>query len=90
VKVLILGDTRFVGSRVCHLLVSAGAQVTVLHRGITGWASASVTSITGDRSQPDGLVGLGDARFDALLDLSRYFSDWTRAASETLTGRVAH
>ena len=89
-KVLILGGTRFVGLRVCEMLVSAGAEVTVLHRGITGVPSAGVASVTGDRSQPDGLAGLGDARFDAVLDLSAYFSDWTRAAAEELTGRVAH
>ncbi|MGO9584309.1 MAG: NAD-dependent epimerase/dehydratase family protein [Acidimicrobiales bacterium] len=89
-KVLVLGGTRFVGLRVCRLLVGAGADVTVLHRGITGPPAAGTRSITGDRSHPDGLAGLGDARFDAVLDLSGYFSDWTKAASEALAGRVAH
>ncbi len=89
-KVLILGGTRFVGLRVCRLLVDAGAEVTVLHRGITSAPDAGVASVTGDRAHPDGLAGLGDARFDAVLDLSGYFSDWTRSAAETLTGRVAH
>jgi nucleoside-diphosphate-sugar epimerase len=89
-KVLILGGTRFVGLRVCELLVGAGADVTILHRGVTGTPGTGTTSVTGDRSQPDGLAGLGDTRFDSVLDLSGYFSDWTRAAAETLTGRVAH
>ncbi|MGA3214696.1 MAG: NAD-dependent epimerase/dehydratase family protein [Acidimicrobiales bacterium] len=89
-KVLILGGTRFLGLRVCRLLEASGVEVTVLHRGVTGAPGPGTRSITGDRSQPDGLAGLGDARFEAVLDLSGYFSDWTRAASETLTGRVAH
>lgn len=89
-KVLILGGTRFVGLRACQLLIGAGAQVTALHRGITGAPHPGVRSVVGDRSQPDGLAGLGDARFDAVLDFSGYFSDWTRAAAETLAGRVGH
>jgi len=89
-RVLMLGGTRFVGIRACRLLLEAGAEVTVLHRGITGPPGQGATSIIGDRSQEDGLVGLGNARFDAVLDLSGYFSDWTTAAAEALTGRVAH
>lgn len=89
-KVLLLGGTRFVGVRVSQFLANAGAEVTVFHRGITGSPVGGVSSIIGDRSQPEGLEALGDARFDAVLDLSGYFSDWTRAASEVLTGRVAH
>jgi dTDP-glucose 4,6-dehydratase len=89
-KVLILGGTRFVGLRLCDLLVRAGADVTVLHRGITHEPYEGTTSIIGDRSQPDGLAGLGDQRFDAVVDLSAYFSEWTKAAAEALAGRVAH
>src|SRR5271165_6912487 len=89
-RVLMLGGTRFVGIRVAQLLLEAGAEVTILHRGVTGPPGDGTTSIIGDRSQHDGLAGLGNARFDAVLDLSGYFSDWTRAAVETLTGRVAN
>ena len=89
-KVLVLGGTRFVGLRVCELLVGAGAQVTVLHRGVTGSPVAGTTTVAGDRSQPDGLAGLGEARFDAVLDLSGYFSDWTRQARESLKGRISN
>jgi nucleoside-diphosphate-sugar epimerase len=88
-RVLILGGTRFVGRHVARLLVEGGAEVTLLHRGVTGDPVPGTTSVTGDRSQPDGLDGLGDARFDAVLDLSAYFSDWTRAAAAALAGRVA-
>ena len=47
--------------------------------------------MSGDRSQPDGLAG---ARRPAASTPSStcpaYFSDWTRAAADGLTGRVAH
>jgi 2'-hydroxyisoflavone reductase len=89
-KILILGGTRFVGRHVARLLLDGGAEVTLLHRGETGEPIPGTTTVIGDRSRPDGLAGLGDARFDAVVDMSAYFSDWTRAAADELTGRVAH
>ena len=89
-KVLILGGTRFVGRHVAAQLLDRGAQVTLLHRGVTGEGIAGAASVVGDRSAPDGLAALGDQRFDAVVDMSAYFSEWTRAAAETLRGRVSH
>jgi len=89
-KVLILGGTRFVGRHVAQLLLERGAQVTLLHRGVTAEGIPGAVSLSGDRSQPDGLAALGAQRFDAVVDMSAYFSDWTRAAAQALSGRVAH
>jgi 2'-hydroxyisoflavone reductase len=89
-RVLILGGTRFVGRHVARLLVDAGAEVTLLHRGMTGDPIPGAVAVIGDRSERDGLAGLGDARYDAVVDMSAYFSEWTRAAADALTGRVAH
>jgi nucleoside-diphosphate-sugar epimerase len=89
-KVLILGGTRFVGRHVAQQLVDRGAQVTLLHRGVTGEGIPGTVSVSGDRSQADGLAALGTQRFDAVVDMSAYFSEWTRTAAETLAGRVAH
>jgi nucleoside-diphosphate-sugar epimerase len=89
-RVLLLGGTRFVGRHLARMLLDAGNEVTVLHRGVTGEVPPGTKTVIGDRSAPDGLSGLGDARFDAAVDLSAYFSDWTRAAAEALTDRVAH
>ena len=89
-KVLILGGTRFVGRHVASLLLEHGSEVTLLHRGVTGDSIPGTTTVIGDRSQPDGLAGLGDTRFDAVIDMSAYFSDWTAGAAEALAGRVAH
>jgi nucleoside-diphosphate-sugar epimerase len=89
-KLLILGGTRFVGIHVARAFVEAGADVTLLHRGVTTTSIPGARFVIGDRSRPDGLAGLGSERFDAVLDMSAYFADWTRAAAEVLAGRVAH
>ena len=89
-RVLILGGTRFVGPRLAVALQRAGASVTLLHRGETGAPVPGTRQVVGDRSLPDGLAGLADERFDAVVDLSAYFSDWTRAAIDSLAGRVGH
>src|SRR5271154_3310250 len=89
-KILILGGTRFVGRLIAHRLLEGGASVTLLHRGETGGPTPRATTVSGDRSKPDGLAGLGETRFDAVVDMSAYFSDWTRAAADELTGRIAH
>ena len=89
-RVLILGGTRFLGRSVTRQLLERGADVTLFHRGVTGESDEQVATVIGDRSQPDGLAGLAERRFDAVLDMSAYFSDWTRAAAEALTERVSH
>jgi 2'-hydroxyisoflavone reductase len=89
-KVLILGGTRLVGPHVTRLLVDGGAKVTLLRRGVTGEPIPGTTSVYGDRSRPDGLNELADRRFDSVLDMSGYFSAWTRATAEALVGRVGH
>jgi nucleoside-diphosphate-sugar epimerase len=90
-RALILGGTRFLGRRVARLLVERGAQVTLVHRGVSGEAASGATSVIGDRSAADGgLGGLGSRSFDAVLDLSGYFSAWTASAVAALSGRVAH
>lgn len=89
-KILILGGSRFVGLRVARLLLDARVEVTLLHRDVAHTSLSGATVVAGDRSQADGLAGLGAARFDAVLDLSGYFSEWTRVAVDTLEGRVGH
>jgi 2'-hydroxyisoflavone reductase len=89
-NVLVLGGTRFVGLALAQRLIGAGARVTVLHRGQTGEAPAGAVTVAGDRADDDGLAGLGQARFDAVVDMSAYFSAWTKRSVEALSGRVAH
>lgn len=71
-KVLVLGGTRFVGARLARRLVEGGAEVTVLHRGMTGEPPEGTIAVIGDRAEADGLAGLGEARFHAVVDFSGY------------------
>lgn len=89
-RLLILGGTRFLGRLVTRRLLDEGAQVTVLHRGVSGEPVEGARAVVGDRSSPDGLSKVKHERFDAVLDLSGYFSDWTAASARALAGRVAH
>lgn len=86
-KVLLLGGTRFLGLRVTAMLLDAGVEVTVLHRGQTGESLKGAITVQGDRSVPGGLDALR-GRFDAVLDLSSYQSAWTRSALDELAPRT--
>ncbi len=87
-KVLILGGTRFVGRLVARRLLDAGVDVTLFHRGVTGEGVPGARSVMGDRSEPGGLAALGEERFDAVVDMSAYFSEWTAATAQAFAGRI--
>lgn len=89
-RILLLGGTRFLGRRLSSLLIESGADVTVLHRCVTGAPPPGTKTVQGDRAQPDGLEGIRDLAFDTVVDLSSYFSDWTRRAITAFRGRIGH
>lgn len=89
-KVLILGGTRFLGKRFTELLVDAGAEVVLFHRGMTGGDLPGSTTVIGDRSSPEGLEGIRGMRPDAVVDFSSYFSEWTRLTLDIFGGRAGH
>jgi len=47
-RLLILGGTRFVGIHVARSLVAAGADVTLLHRGVTNASIPGARFVVGD------------------------------------------
>jgi nucleoside-diphosphate-sugar epimerase len=57
-RVLILGGTGFLGPAVVAAALARVDEVTVLNRGRRGAAPATVRSVVGDRTQPDGLANL--------------------------------
>jgi nucleoside-diphosphate-sugar epimerase len=89
-RVLLLGGTRFLGRSVARRLLGLGAEVTTVHRGVTGEAIPGSETIVADRTQRGSLGVLEGRRFDVVLDLSAYFSDWTRDAIDALAGRTDH
>jgi nucleoside-diphosphate-sugar epimerase len=89
VSVLILGGNRFMGRHLAEMLIAAGETPVVLNRG-SKESLPGTEFIAGDRSRPDGLAGLGDRKFDAVVDLSAYHSQWVRDAIAALAGRVGH
>ena len=89
-RILVLGGTRFLGCRLSSLLIEGGADVTLLHRGVSGVPVSGARTVRGDRAQPDGLDGVREFVFDVVVDLSSYFSDWTRRAVEAFRGRIGH
>lgn len=88
-RLLVLGGTAFVGRAIVDLAVDRGHDVTVLNRG-HHHTPAGVTTITGDRTTPDGLAGLKDTTYDAIVDTWSSAPQPVRDAVHTLTGRARH
>ncbi|MCA2214939.1 NAD-dependent epimerase/dehydratase family protein [Jidongwangia harbinensis] len=88
-RLLVLGGTGFVGRAVVTEALHRRHHVTVLNRGHRP-GHASVTTLVGDRTTPDGLTALHTGTWDAVVDT---WSDAPRAvldAATLLAGRAAH
>jgi nucleoside-diphosphate-sugar epimerase len=72
-RVAVLGGTGFIGRHVLRLLVEAGEDVTVIHRGRTPARVPGVRSLTADRRDPSTLAGvLTTAAPHVLIDMTAY------------------
>ncbi|MDO8188176.1 NAD-dependent epimerase/dehydratase family protein [Conexibacter sp. CPCC 205706] len=84
---LVMGGTRFMGRAVVERALARGHRVTIVHRGShRSDFDSPVTEVLGDRSDPatlSALRALGD-RFDAVVDLSAYGAEQTRALCAAL------
>ena len=89
-RVLVLGGTRFIGRHIVEALVAAGDSVSVFTRGASPDAlPAAVERLHGDRSHgANGLTSLGDATWDACVDVSGYTAVQVRASAERLASKV--
>jgi nucleoside-diphosphate-sugar epimerase len=90
-KILVIGGTGFISSRLVELLVEAGHNVTVLTRGITSRPLPDgVDFLIGDRSSELTLESvIGRKFFDAVFDMVAYLPQESAAAVRVLKGRVA-
>ncbi|MEV0261459.1 NAD-dependent epimerase/dehydratase family protein [Streptomyces sp. NPDC050617] len=87
-KLLILGGTEFVGRAVTEEALKRGWEVTVFHRGRHA-PPPGVTAVLGDRTAEDGLAGLAEGEWDAVVDTWAGAPSAVRDAARLLSGRAA-
>lgn len=88
-KVLVLGGTRFFGKELVHLLVEAGADVTVATRGLSETnLPASVKRMTLDRDDKHSLAKAGSKKWDVVYDNICYSAQNALDACEVFGGKV--
>jgi nucleoside-diphosphate-sugar epimerase len=71
-RILLLGGTGFIGSRVVEPLLRAGHEVAVVHRGQHPVPSGSVSLLADRRESGSLTVALGTFNPEALIDLIAY------------------
>ena len=75
-RVTVIGGTGFIGHHVARWLVSAGAEVTAIHRGQTPVRAPGVRSLTADRKHSSGLAtALATAAPAVVVDMTAYTGD---------------
>ncbi|MGC5320838.1 NAD-dependent epimerase/dehydratase family protein [Micromonospora arida] len=88
-RILILGGTRFLGRATARLAVEQGHEVTCAARGVSGAVPAGARFVAADRDDPESLVPLAAAGFDAVVDVTRQISH-ARHALDALADHVGH
>ncbi|MBM6400458.1 oxidoreductase [Phycicoccus sonneratiae] len=87
-KLLVLGGTAFLGREVARAGLAAGHDVTCVARGTSGEVAAGARLVVADRAA-DGLGGVEEERWDAVVDVARDPGQVRRAVA-ALRGRVGH
>jgi nucleoside-diphosphate-sugar epimerase len=88
-KLLMLGGTGFVGRAVVDEARARGHHITLFNRGHVP-PPAGTTTLTGDRTTPDGLAALTGGTWDAVIDTWSGRPAAVRDAARTLNGRAGH
>ena len=86
--VLVLGGTQWLGREIAATALARGHTVTCLARGESGDVAAGAEFVVGDRSRDDAYDGLGDRRFDQVVDVS-WQPGFVRGALAALGERAA-
>lgn len=93
-RVLIIGGTRYIGRHTCLAALTAGAKVTVFHRGRSGndWIGAhpEVERILGDQTVPDDLARAFRSDYDAVYDMIAYRPEEIRPLLGPHADRIGH
>jgi 2'-hydroxyisoflavone reductase len=88
-RTLVLGGTAWLGRHIVSAAIEAGHEVTALARGEAGTAPADARFVTADRDRDDAFDELGDAAWDAVIDVSRQPGQVRRAVA-ALASRTGH
>lgn len=89
-RILVLGGTVFLSRTITELARDAGHQVTCANRGLSGNPPEGVEFCKVDRDEPDGLLQLADADFDAVVDVERQSPTRVRRALVALGAGTGH
>ncbi|MGW9168359.1 NAD-dependent epimerase/dehydratase family protein [Agromyces sp. NPDC055658] len=88
-QILILGGTRWLGRELARDALRRGHEVTCLARGEAGEVAPGARLVVGDRSRADAYDALGDAEWDAVIDVTRQ-PGFARRAAAALAQRARH
>jgi len=88
-QILILGGTQWLGRELAREAIRRGHDVTCLARGEAGEVADGARLVVGDRSRPDAYDGLGDAEWDAVIDVTRQ-PGFARRAATALAAHARH
>lgn len=89
-RILVLGGTRFIGPRVVDMLVAAGHEVTLFHRGVSSPKKRKdVGHIIGDRKQiRDHAAALQAVQADVVVDMIAMTANDAKNAMSVLRGHA--
>jgi nucleoside-diphosphate-sugar epimerase len=90
VRILVLGGTVFLSRTIVEVARDAGHQVTCFARGLSGNPPDGVEFVQGDRDEPDGLAVLGEAAYDAVVDVEVQSPTRVRRALTALGATAGH
>ncbi|MEJ7742637.1 MAG: NAD-dependent epimerase/dehydratase family protein [Nocardioidaceae bacterium] len=80
-RLLVLGGTAWLGSRVATTALERGHNVTCLARGDSGSAPTGSTFIQADRDKPEAYAAVTGDEWDAVVDVSRQPGQVRRAVA---------
>lgn len=84
-RILLLGGSWFLGREIAEQAVARGWDVTTFRRGRTGADAEGVSTVRGDRTNPDDLVRLAQSGpWDVVVDTSSFVPRETLALARAL------
>src|SRR5438094_1512 len=86
-RVLVIGGTQFIGRLLVEELLSAGHELTILHRKPRNPFGKQVRNLVADRNDAASVKqAIGDSRFDVVFD-NAY--DWEHGTTAAQVGSTA-